>query len=113
MVARLGLTHLVGAFAAIAMTVLSVSTAKSGDIVIETPEPPPLRDANCDHATTSIDAALVLQYSAGLLDDFLPCLHVTDMNTDCFINALDAALVLQTTAGLLPELPYEPIACPA
>lgn len=73
---------------------------------------PPFGDANCDGATTSLDAALVLQYGAKLYGGG-PCLYLADMNADCYINAVDAALVLQTTAGLLPERPYEPIACPA
>jgi alpha-tubulin suppressor-like RCC1 family protein len=55
-------------------------------------------DANCDGILSSVDAALILQFTAGLLDD-LPCNG--DANADGRVDAIDAALVLQFTAGLL------------
>ena len=58
-------------------------------------------DANCDGDITSIDAALILQFTAGLLGD-LPC--NADANGDGNTDAIDAALVLQFTAGLLESL---------
>ncbi len=58
-------------------------------------------DANCDLAVTSIDAALILQFTAGLLAD-LPCSG--DTNANGSVDAIDAALVLQFTAGLLENL---------
>jgi len=60
-------------------------------------------DANCDGVKNSLDAAIVLQYAAGLLDD-LPCLTSADANGDGRVDAIDAALILQYDAGLLDEL---------
>ncbi len=60
-------------------------------------------DANCDGAINSIDAALILQYGAGLLST-LNCLEGADANHDGQLNALDAALVLQYVAGFLDVL---------
>lgn len=105
-----------GVIIALAGLALATSAFATGGGSGGSPGPtpvPPFGDANCDGSTTSIDAALVLQYSAEVLDEFLPCLYVADMNTDCYINAVDATLVLQTTAGLLAEEPFEPFPCPA
>ena len=60
-------------------------------------------DANCDGSVNSIDAALVLQYDAGLLGS-LGCQDAADVNNDGTINSIDAALILQFTAGLLDSL---------
>lgn len=57
-------------------------------------------DINDDGRTNAIDAALVLQHSAGLLDS-LPNAASADVNNDDRINALDAALILQHAAGLI------------
>lgn len=56
-------------------------------------------DVNCDKVTNSIDAALILQVDAGLIDT-VSCAGVADLNLDGTINSLDAAIVLQITAGL-------------
>ena len=61
-------------------------------------------DVNCDGLVNSIDAALVLQLVAGLLDS-LPCETAADVNGDGAINAIDAALILQFGAGLISSLP--------
>lgn len=60
-------------------------------------------DANCDGATNSIDATLLLQHIAGLLDA-IPCEDEADVNGGG-IDSTDAALILQLEAGLLLELP--------
>ena len=62
-------------------------------------------DVSCSGRTDSIDAALLLQFDAGLLG-YLRCHETADMNLDGSMNAFDAALVLQITAGLLdcPQL---------
>lgn len=60
-------------------------------------------DANCDGNVDSIDAALALQYSAGLVPS-LPCMENADVNGDGSVNSIDGALVLQYVAGLLPSL---------
>ncbi len=61
-------------------------------------------DVNCDDSINSIDAALVLQFGAGLLSS-LACDGAADVNHDGNVNSIDAALILQYSAGLLPALP--------
>ena len=61
-------------------------------------------DANCDRATNSIDAALVLQFDAGLIAA-LACPDAADVNGDGDITSVDAVLILQFGAGLVEELP--------
>lgn len=59
-------------------------------------------DANGDGRVDSIDAALILQFTA----EFLPSIPATaDANQDGVVNAIDAALVLQLAAGLISSLP--------
>ena len=70
------------------------------------PAPPPASlpdksgDVDCQNGTTSIDAALVLQFSAALLTT-LPCEDVADVSGDEQIGAVDAAIILQISAGLI------------
>ncbi len=78
---------------------LSVWCADAGDEEIQTGE------SLCDGVVDSIDALVVLQYSAGLIVT-KPCSASADVNRDGFIDALDASLILQHVAGLLPELPF-------
>jgi len=66
-----------------------------------TEEPQPLLgDVDCDNDIDSIDATLVLQYVAEMIDS-LDCADNADVNEDGVINAIDAAVILQITAGLL------------
>jgi subtilisin family serine protease/glucose/arabinose dehydrogenase len=70
-----------------------------------TATPPQLRgDVNCDGGVTAIDAALVLQLVAGLIDT-LACADAADANGDARVTAVDAALILQRVAGLIDSLP--------
>jgi len=70
-----------------------------------TPTPPGLAgDVNCDTAANSIDATLVLQFDAGLVDA-LDCQQNGDVNGDASVDSLDAALILQFDAGLIDSLP--------
>jgi Tol biopolymer transport system component len=59
-------------------------------------------DVSCAGGVNSIDAALLLQFEAGLLAE-LSCLGAADVNTDGQVDSRDAALILQVTAGLLPQ----------
>ena len=61
-------------------------------------------DVNCDGELTSIDAALILQLTAGLVSS-LSCEKTADVNGDGATTSVDAAIVLQFTAGLLTTLP--------
>lgn len=68
------------------------------------PAPPPASlpeksgDVNCADGTTSIDAALVLQFSAALVTS-LPCEDAADVSGDEEIGARDAVIILQISAG--------------
>ena len=72
----------------------------------DTPVPPDglVGDANCDGTVNAIDAALILQVAAGLLDS-MPCPQNADANQSGDVNAIDAALILQFSAGLISDLP--------
>lgn len=61
-------------------------------------------DVNRSGTVDSVDAALVLQFGAGLLDS-LPAPENGDLNHDGRIDAIDAAIILQFVAGLLHNLP--------
>lgn len=60
-------------------------------------------DVSCDGNVDSIDAALVLQFSAGLIDS-LPCPAKADPSGNGTTDAVDASLILQFAAGLLDHL---------
>jgi len=57
-------------------------------------------DVDCNGRTDSVDAALVLQYDAGLIDSFR-CPQAADVNGDGSANGLDAVLILELEAGLI------------
>lgn len=61
-------------------------------------------DSLCDERKDSVDALVILQYTARLIRD-VPCLASGDVNGDGAVDALDAALKLQHVAGLLASLP--------
>jgi hypothetical protein len=67
-------------------------------------------DANCVTGANAIDAAIVLQYAAGLLST-LTCPDAADVDGNSVIDSRDAALILQFAAGLIDQLP--PIPCRA
>lgn len=60
----------------------------------------PVGDVNDDGHVNSVDAALILQYNAGLART-LPNLGSADVNHNGSVNSIDGALVLQYVAGLL------------
>jgi hypothetical protein len=57
-------------------------------------------DTDCSSLTDSVDAAVVLQCTAGLVIA-VPCWPQADVNEDGRMTALDALLVLQHVAGLI------------
>ena len=61
-------------------------------------------DADCNGEVNAIDAALVLQLIAGLLET-VPCQALADANISGGVDAVDAALILQFIAGLIDSLP--------
>ncbi len=61
-------------------------------------------DANCNGRVDPIDAAVILQYDAGLISS-LPCMGNADVNGDVTVGPIDAALILQYDAGLIDSLP--------
>jgi hypothetical protein len=59
-------------------------------------------DVNCDSSVNSIDATLVLQLSASMVDvASIRCGFLGDANGDRSTNAIDAAVILQRDAGLM------------
>ena len=63
-------------------------------------------DVDCSGLVTSIDAVLILQLDAALVDS-LSCQSLADVSGDGAATAIDAALILQFTAGLLDMLPAQ------
>jgi hypothetical protein len=53
----------------------------------------------------AMDALLLVQYSAQLIDLGGLCLALCDVNLDQHVDARDAMLILQVEAGLIPRLP--------
>ncbi len=69
-----------------------------------TPTPDTLvGDTSCDGVVNPLDAALILQFAAGMIPA-LPCPGGGDSNGDGVVNPLDAALVLRFSAGLIGNL---------
>ncbi len=60
-------------------------------------------DVDCNVRANSIDAALILQLVAAIVDE-LTCQDAADVNDDGSVNAVDATLILQYAAGLLDGL---------
>jgi hypothetical protein len=64
-------------------------------------------DVDCSSLVSSVDAALMLQRGANLVE-WLNCPQFADVNLDRNDNAIDSLLTLQYTAGLLGGLPVIP-----
>ncbi|MDP3768963.1 MAG: dockerin type I repeat-containing protein, partial [Dehalococcoidia bacterium] len=64
-----------------------------------TPEQP-MGSVNCDSVVNSIDASLILQEVAAIIDS-VPCPENGDVNNDGMRNAVDSALILQYEAGMI------------
>jgi hypothetical protein len=63
-----------------------------------------LGDVNDDGQVTAVDAALILQLSAGIIPSLVNP-GSADVNEDGSINAIDATLILQFVAGIISTLP--------
>jgi len=61
-------------------------------------------DASCNNVVDAIDAALVLQRIAALVES-LECGDAADVDGDGDADATDVALILQYVAGLIDALP--------
>ena len=61
-------------------------------------------DVNCNNSPGPVDASLILQLTAGLVET-LPCEEAGDVNGDGRVDALDASLLLQFVADVIPSLP--------
>ena len=73
---------------------------KNGASVTCRPKSGQLGDIDCSGAVDSVDAALLLQFHAGLLEP-LGCDYQGDMTQDGRLDSRDALLILQLDAGLL------------
>jgi hypothetical protein len=62
---------------------------------------------DCSSAVSSVDAQLMLQRNASLLD-WLGCPQFADVNLDRRSDAVDSLLTLQYDAGLVAGLPILP-----
>ena len=69
-----------------------------------TPPSQEVGDASCNGTVDPLDAALILQFAAGLTPA-LPCPSRADASGDGTVNPLDAALVLQFAGGFIDALP--------
>ena len=57
-------------------------------------------DVNCDGSVDPVDAALILQQTAGLINE-MGCEFNGDVSRDGAISPIDAALILQFAAGII------------
>jgi hypothetical protein len=109
----MSLRRFVFAFTVLGMFALPTALgAPGGRAAAPTPTWPPgvhLRidhsgDVNCDSETNSIDVALIMQRSAGLLAT-IACGFHGDVSHDLHVDSIDATIILQWIAGLLRILP--------
>ncbi len=67
-----------------------------------------LGDVNFDNAVTAVDARMILQNTAGLIELDEKSAFYADCNEDGAVTAIDARAVLQVTAGLVePQYPSD------
>jgi hypothetical protein len=78
--------------------------AGDGAIGCTAPRSLAVGDVNCDGNINSIDATLILQVAAELINS-LECPENSDVNQDGAASVLDALLILQYNAGLIDQLP--------
>lgn len=67
-----------------------------------------LGDVNLDDVVTAVDARMILQHTAGLIELNEESMYYADCNEDGDVTAVDARMVLQVVAGLNePKYPGE------
>ena len=86
---------------ALAMSIAPLGTSQSvaASPLNTGPVPRGPGDVNCDREIDSVDAALVLQFNAGLITS-VACPRVADVNQDDKVDSRDAAIILQIEAAL-------------
>ncbi len=82
-------------------------TGSAADQVVINCGQPVTGDVDCSSLVSSVDAALMLQKGADLVD-WLGCPQFADVNLDRSDNAIDSLLTLQYVAGLVGRLPVIP-----
>jgi hypothetical protein len=102
-------THLGGTWNAVGTTnplngTFEGSRGLNGRGQVTCPPPLPVVYTQPIATASSLDAVLILQYAAGLVQS-LPCLYLADVNVDGAVTATDAFLVLEYTAGIIEEFP--------
>lgn len=94
--------------AAAAFVVLLIASLGFSLPVASAAEPPEMDaktgDANCSGDIDAVDAAVVLQFDAGLFEA-LPCAISADVDCNMVVDAIDASLILQYDAALILNLP--------
>lgn len=63
-----------------------------------------LGDVNEDGEVNNIDAATILKYDAGLIDETAAMAAAGDVNKDGEVNNIDAAMILKYDAGIIDSL---------
>lgn len=63
-----------------------------------------LGDVNLDEWVDSLDAALILQYDAGLIELSAEQLDLADVDKDGWVDSIDAAMILKYDAGIIEKL---------
>ncbi|MBR6593567.1 MAG: hypothetical protein IKK83_00075 [Clostridia bacterium] len=83
------------------VTVTLNDSVDSPSVTLPVVHAKPLGDVNGDDNVDSLDASLVLQYDADLIDTIITV--NADVNKDGRISSLDAAYILRYAAGLIKE----------
>jgi hypothetical protein len=86
-------------------TATSTPTSTSTPTRTPTATPAGVRgDVSCNGQANSLDALLILQFAAALINTLL-CPQNGDVNHNGITNAVDASIILQLDAGLIGSLP--------
>lgn len=102
-VSRNKLHERAGTLAAVSLTLAMLAASTQVEV---TNDSQTLGDVNCRDGVNAVDAALILQRTARLIDT-LACQDAGDVDNNGLLNAIDAALTLQYGAGLIDRFPGE------